>query len=368
MEKQKKIPPVVKIGSWVLCLIVFAVGFWHTHLGLKEMRPFGTEFGSIAIAAIVLLLLLITYYFAVSGNKTALIFYIFCGLFFFTFNMNYFYPSYLARKLVREDASTLNDTLQSYSNKSKRLLTTIGFSDNDNSLRDYNTLELLKNSVVDEVRGLGGVGERTKGYLKKFNEIITNHNIPTVTLMGNASTKASDLANYYEGMMSGRMRTLLENSTSEGSDIGDAKNFIFGVAILDSLQRKYTPILKDSIIPDNSQIELEKIKDNTQIITLQKLATGIDEACFKINEASKKRSNSKKNDFALVGEIKSQNLGRIAHTVSSVKERINKIDTWAIIFICLFIDLLVPLAIYLLLERKDVKDDETTKILGPKTF
>ena len=87
MTKEKPIPGLVKYGAWLLSLIVFVVGFWHTHLGLKEMRPFGTEYGSIAIAMIILLLLLLTYYFAINGSKIALVFYVFCGLFFFTFNI-----------------------------------------------------------------------------------------------------------------------------------------------------------------------------------------------------------------------------------------------------------------------------------------
>ena len=93
MTSTKKIPPIVQLGSWLLSLIVFAVGFWHTHLGLKQMNVFGSEYGSIAIAAIVLILILITYWFAVNGRKAALIFYIICGLFFFVFNLNYFYPA-----------------------------------------------------------------------------------------------------------------------------------------------------------------------------------------------------------------------------------------------------------------------------------
>jgi hypothetical protein len=48
----------------------------------------------------------------------------------------------------------------------------------------------------------------------------------------------------------------------------------------------------------------------------------------------------------------------IKYTILSIKERIREIDTWAIIILCLFIDLLVPLAIYLLLRKKDEDDGE----------
>ena len=352
MTKEKPIPAVVKFGAWLLSLIVFAVGFWHTHLGLKEMRPFGTEYGSIAIALIILLLLLLTYYFAINGSKIALIFYVFCGLFFFTFNMNYFYPSYLARKLVREEASALNDSLQSYTNKSHRLLSVVGFKDTDGSLRDYTNLEEFKKSIIQEIRK-NGQGPRAQGYLQEFNKIVFKHKIPVITLTDPGSLSNIELAQYYEGMCYGRIRAFLENSTASGGGVSDAKNFIKGINLFDSLQRMYTPILLDSIIPDNSELKIENIKSNKQIITLQKLATGMDEASSKINEASKNKITTKNVEFQLIGETKSQNLGTIAHTVASVKERINKVDTWAIIFVCLFIDLLVPLAIYVLLKRKD---------------
>ena len=141
MTSTNKIPPIVQIGAWVLALFVFAVGFWHTYLGLKEMKPFGYEWGGLVIAGIVLLLLLITYWFAVNGKKMALIFYILCGAVFFVCNLNYFYPSYLARQLVKEEATALNDTLQGYANRAKSLQNDAGFGNKTKELADYENLK-----------------------------------------------------------------------------------------------------------------------------------------------------------------------------------------------------------------------------------
>ena len=69
MNSTKKTLPIVQIGLWLVILLVFAIGFWHTHLGLKEMKPFGSEWGSLAIAGILLLPILITYWYAVNGKK-----------------------------------------------------------------------------------------------------------------------------------------------------------------------------------------------------------------------------------------------------------------------------------------------------------
>ena len=94
MTKKVKIPPGVTNGAWLLSFIVFVVGFWHTHLGLKQMNVFGSEYGSLAVALIVLLLLLITYWYAVNGKKEALYFYIMCGFVFFV-SLFWGFPSFL---------------------------------------------------------------------------------------------------------------------------------------------------------------------------------------------------------------------------------------------------------------------------------
>ena len=81
-------------------------------------------------------------------------------------------------------------------------------------------------------------------------------------------------------------------------------------------------------------------------LILQKLFTGINGATSKIN------NSSRKDLFQPLEEAQTRNLGKIAHTLKSIKNRSDKTDTWAIIFLCLFIDLLVPLAIYVLLRKK----------------
>ena len=145
---------------------------------------------------------------------------------------------------------------------------------------------------------------------------------------------------YLEGVIQKILEALMVNSKDGG--VQNALSFIKGVAELDSLQKNYSVLLKDSIIPDNSDITLEEVKNNPQINILQRLVTGINEATSKINYATK--SNSYK--FKELEESPSRTLGRIANTFKSVKVRISKVDTWAIIILCLFIDLLVPLAIY----------------------
>jgi hypothetical protein len=357
MNSTKKTLPIVQIGLWLVILLVFAIGFWHTHLGLKEMKPFGSEWGSLAIAGILLLPILITYWYAVNGKKMALIFYVFYGAIFFVCNLNYFYPSYLSRKLVREEATALNDTLQSYTNKSKRLLSVIGFNDiEDGILRDYTNMEEYKKSIVDEIKK-NGQGSKAAVYLTKFNEIVTRNKIPTIVTTSFTNLSNKDLAQYYEGMCNGRMRAFIENNTARGPSVSYAYNFILGINLFDSLNRIYTPILLDSIIPDNSEIKLEDVQTHPQIIILQKLVTGINDATSKINNATK--SDSFK--FQAIEEPQSRNLGRIAFTFQSIKDRNTKVETWVIIFLCLFVNLILPLTIYPILLKKELTLNKPVK-------
>jgi hypothetical protein len=358
MAEDKKIPPVVQAGAWLLSLIVFAVGFWHTHLGLKEMRPFGSEWGGLAIAGIVLLLLLITYWFAVNGKTLALTFYILCGTVFFVCNLNYFYPSYLGRQLVKEEATNLFDTLQNYANRAQAIQKTTGFSKGD-EFNDYQRLVTLKNVIVTEVKDLGGFYQNAQRNLNEFNKILGKYGSAGISLTPDNRDK-NKLALFYEGHLNAEIQNLLKSLANKGGNLADATNFLTGIAELDSLQKGYSKYLKDSIIPDNSDIKIEDVKNNKQIKILQNIVSGINEATSKINKASKE------DVFKPLEEAQTRNLGKIAHTFKSVKDRSEKVDTWAIIILCLFIDLIVPIAIYLLLKNRE--SSPIVKPKGPQKF
>ena len=116
---------------------------------------------------------------------------------------------------------------------------------------------------------------------------------------------------------------------------------------LDSINKTYTPLLK-KIIADDSSIKLGNVKNHPQINTLQTMVTDLDNATIQINEGSNKEI------FPKLEEAKTRNLGRIAHTLNSIWERKGHIDTWAMILLVLFIDLLVPLGIYVLIRKEEI--------------
>jgi len=358
MTTTKKTPPIVQIGAWLLSLIVFIVGFWHTHLGLKEMRPFGSEYGSIAIAGIILLLLLISYWFAVNGKKMALIFYIICGLFFFVFNLNYFYPAYMARQLVKEEAIALNDTLQKFTSKSQNLLSTKSAIKGDEA-----DLGLLKDQLVSEIKNEAGFGPRATRILNDINTITGSKIDPSLSVgktQEERDKKADDISKLVDNAITA---FYVKNGNFSGGE--NTSLVVEGYQNLISIQQKYTDTLK-RIIEDDHEIQLDSLiylrqkgSNHPQIQTLQNLVTDLDNATKKINEGSKK------NIYPILKEAETRNLGRIKHTLNSVKKRFTETDTLGIILVCLFIDLLVPLAIYFLL-KKDENEGEDKRLTGPK--
>ncbi len=355
MNSTKKTLPIVQIGLWLVILLVFAIGFWHTHLGLKEMKPFGSEWGSLAIAGILLLPILITYWYAVNGKKMALIFYVFYGIIFFVCNLNYFYPAYIARQIVKEEATALSDTLQNYKKQSNTLLikNIVGFEDNKDELVDYENLKIYKAKVVTEIKySNDGWGQEASKAVDDFNEISEKYGIPISVFSNVGNMTYLELANVYDNYLEGTIQKVLETMVVNSKDggVANALSFIKGVAELDTLQKNYATVLRDSIIPDNSEINLEDVQTHPQIIILQKLVTGINDATSKINSATK--SDSFK--FQAVEEPQSRDLGRIAYTFQSIKDRNTKVETWVIIFLCLFVNLMLPLTIYPILLKKEL--------------
>jgi hypothetical protein len=300
------------------------------------MRPFDSEYGSLSIALIVLLLILISYYIAVNGKKLALVFYIIGGVFFFVFNLNYFYPSYLGRQLVKEEAIALNDTLQSFSNKISRM-------DNSNSVSVVSELYNIKGKLLDEIKGQDGFGPRAKKYLDDFNSLANSSQLPNRTI-GSSQEERKIIAERYDDLLTKDIRNYVVKQIANGK-VENANELLIGVEQLKSLNDEYSSQL-EVIISDNQRVLLDSVKNHPQINTLQNLVTKLDNATIKINKSSGKEI------FPKLKESNTRNLGRIAHTLSSVAERINKIDTWGIILICLFIDLLVPLFIYLMIKKK----------------
>lgn len=359
MTTNKKIPPIVQIGAWLLSLIVFVVGFWHTHLGLKEMKPFGSEWGGLAIAGIVLLLILITYWFAVNGNKIALFFYIFCGFIFFVCNLNYFYPSYMARTLIQNEASALNDTLQKYTNGTSALQGV----ESDAAVSDYLQLTNIKDQIVTEINNQG-YGPNARKLTDDFNTLSKKYSSAPISIssaVGSVTSNAEDAIrqkDQIEPLFDGVLGSLMLKGILK---VAVPDLFKQGTTELSLLNKEYTKKLQRVSSDNDTEYKLDSIKQYQNVNDIVDFVGKLNTAIDKVNKGNNKdKPILKRLDEDI--HPRADKLGRIKYTLLSIKERINEIDTWAIIILCLFIDLIVPLAIYILLRRKeDEEDDKSLK-------
>lgn len=352
MEKPKKVlPPIVKFGAWLLSLVTFIVGFWHSHLGLKDMRPFGNEYGSLIVAGIVLLLILISYNIAVNGRKLALIFYIFGGVVFFTFNLNYFYPSYLGRKLINEETDYINEVFTTQRNK----LSSIAQVKRTEYVDIVNNLVEIKQNILSEIADRGGFGIYANQELDKFKKLTGSELTGERKIVRDVYAQEKLYADWDKKLDDAIMHYVAKTMD------GDDKNklaLVYASKDLDIFYQKYNPIL-DSIANDDKRIELDNLAyeryiPNKQIKTLKMVADKIRQVDITVNTALKKQVPP-----VFSKDVpKSRYIGNFEHTLASVKERINRIDTWGIILLCLFIDLLVPLFIYLMIKRDSNEDSE----------
>ena len=150
MTQKTTVPFHIQILGWLCSLSAFALGFWHTHHGLKAMKPLGSEYGSYIVAGLISMVLIIAYSRAVSGVgvKKALFFYLICAMLNFTFNTNSFYPTLLGRKLLKEETTALNDKLQNYSAKLDSIYATYG---NNSDLPILSDLKTKKSALLSNI-------------------------------------------------------------------------------------------------------------------------------------------------------------------------------------------------------------------------
>jgi hypothetical protein len=357
MTTKTKIPPLTKFGMILMGLVanlgVFLIGFWHTHLGVKGYWILESEeAGSFVLAGITLAVLLLMYVWATkSGSKIAFLSYLIVLCVIVMSNLNNFYPNNLGRKLVTEEAIELNDTLQSYANIPLASTTEQDF------FKDFRNLGNLKGQIISEVKQVI-YGPRAQSLLDAFNAILKKYHVTEVAKPSFAGVSKEQQVEILEPLLV----KSIEDFQMENVNVKDVENYLKGKEQLTGLKEKYTPILK-AIIEDDSHISSKEVKHHPQITQLQALITEINNATKTINGASHK------NEFPEQGlgrEAKTRNLFQIPHTLSSIKERINKLDTWIVIGLCLFIDLIVPLVIYFcirfFIRRRE--DEEQTGIFN----
>lgn len=346
-------PNWIKTLGWLISLSAFAVGFWHAHLGLSQFHFLSSEYGSFVIAGLILMVLIVAYNRLMNGHKTAIYFYIICASLMFIFNMNSFYPTYLGDKLIKEDASAMKDTLSKYSAHLKN----IAEKEDGTTIKTIGELNNIKESLLNEIQGTGinRFGEKAKAFLNEFNQKANSSLSPGSDVNGSTQNLGA-MKNRWRGKLDAAIRNWYIDSNP---NLKNGAEIIKSNILMDSIKTVYAPILEEIMI-DTTSIDLTNPPKLTQIVTMGQAASQFDLIGKNVNQylAPSQHLPKLNDEINQVAFPTSKELGRFAHTISSVINRIGKIDTWGIIILCLFIDFIVPLAIFFMISgRKDNNND-----------
>ncbi|MXV38457.1 hypothetical protein GO491_07170 [Flavobacteriaceae bacterium Ap0902] len=345
MKKQtNKIPGYIKILGWLISLFAFAIGFWHTHLGLKEFRPLSWEYGSLIVAAIVLMVLIVSYERAVSGIKIAIVFWIICSTILFIFNLNSFYPSYLGRKLVKEEAIALSDSLELYKNKIDKIVGLTGTE----YLQKLQFLDNKKENLLREIKSRGGFGPHATKELQEFNQL-AGSNISPDRKLGKTEESRNEMVSFFKEKLEKAIKTYVIKSI--GSKENEAQKLFDSSQELNENYAVYKLGLENAI-KDNTAINIDSVKYHPQIVLMTDVVNELDKTSRMFNTVRGKDEFYLFNKDGENSQPRSQFIGTFEHTINSLIKRIDKKDTWGVIILCLFIDFLVPLAMFFLIREK----------------
>lgn len=347
MEEENKKSKALKIMFWIATFGCFIFGYYNTHLGLHTFNAFGSGDGSWFLAAIPLVMVLGGYLASVKGTKWMLALYLTGEILFFIFNLTYLYPTYLGRTLVREETRAIKDSLNVYQNRIVNKVFVSG--DEMQNLRD---LKVAQENLLREIKDREGFGPRATEQLNIINRIAGASYTPDRNL-GKTQEEWDKKYEYWKNITD---RVIEEYTISLIND----KNAVKWMQIrnsIESISNEYN-IQLEIIIDDNSDVDIshEAIADNPQIAILKQLTTKLDEVAVDVNSIAPSFFNRIVTGKETIAFPKTQQLGTFQHTMISVGERLGKLDTWGVIIICFFFDLLGPFLFYFYLRKDDSED------------
>jgi hypothetical protein len=265
----------------------------------------------------------------------------------------------MGKKLIKEDASMLKDSLDKYATKLK-----VYAGLNNTTVDNVKELQTLKKQIFTELTDpnhQNKVGPFVRSYFDQFKKL--------------SGSNALDLGSITNGKFEGNSKEQTINNLMQDlnaaigkyilSQTPDAKNnLIYAEAQMkmDSLSEEYIPKLEQFMKDTAALKSLESARNSPEVVAMIEVATQFDQISRKVNTAK----NNKimpifyDNDKNQVSIPLTQELGKFAHTINAIFKHINKIDTWGILILCFFIDFIVPIAIFFML-----KDNNGG---GPKIF
>lgn len=322
--------------------ICFLIGFWHTGLGLENYKVLSSEYGGFVFAAGVVILMILAYSKAVRGSNVGLAIYLGCALITFICNLNSFYPNYRSNALIREE-------LREHRAKLADLKESTQGHFKDAKLEGLKAdIEAMKKQLSGQINDFG-FGPKAKELLTKIEVRlglppgkITRKNIGKSE--GQWKALAEDYAVYVEDELKA---VLVANRYLDKQEVmGNASEY------LDIYSQKIDETLA-------SKQSLSRVPPY-----VEELVKGYRETCKKAVAIA--LSADKAKPFESCDQTYSSpntEIGTFSHTFKSAWKTLGDGGTLTVLFICLFLDFVFPLAIYLLV-RKPTNSEGGWWILG----
>jgi hypothetical protein len=341
---------ILKIIFWIATIGCFVFGYYNTHLGLRTFNAFGSGSGSWFLAAIPLVMVFGGYIASVQGKKTMLALYLTGEIIFFVFNLTYLYPQYLGRALVTEEANILKDSLNAYQNKIDNKVLITG-----DEARQLKELKVAQEMLLEEIKERDGFGPRATEQLNIINRIAGTNYTPDRTV-GRTQEERDKKYKRWKDITD---KVIDDFSTSLIKD-KDAVKWVEIRNKIDGISHEYKDKL-DIVIQDKSDVNIEHdaVNNNPQIKMMVQLTKDLDDVADAANSTVPYSFNKIVTGKETIPFPKTQQLGTFQHTMISVRDRFNKLDTWGVLIVCFFFDLLGPFLFYFYLREED--DDDNIK-------
>jgi len=352
--------------GWLISLCAFALGFYHTAEGVSYLKPLGLEYGGFILSGLISLMLILAYSRAVQGVKIALFFYLVCATFNFVFNLNSFYPNMNSRKLLQEEALQIKDTILLNLSKKDKII-------EQADAKDIINLESSSQQCIDEIKKSQGFGENAKKHLNSFNNLTSKYGIEPITA-GSYDVKNPNASEVFGNAMNKIIADLRNGLVGKGKVGNQAYNSLNPLITKFEVPRtKNATSPADSIfkeISDNSKTKDEDgyayAKSVKALEDLVKLNDNMAQTINGIKLKDKSGSFIKMANLNTKGSEllfpKCKEVGKFNHTIDSMYNRLDKLDTWGVIILVFFIDFIIPLGIYFLIRRNSTNNSKGSLI------
>jgi len=330
---------------WLSTLGCFGFGYYNTVLGLRTFQAFGNEVGSWFLAIIPLVMVFGGYLASVQGRRKMLALYIVGEILFFVFNLTYLYPQYLGRTLIHEETKLLKDSIGAYQGRLDKIA---GVAD-PVSYSKLIRLRILQTNLLTEIKDRNGFGPHATKDLEEFNMLAGSSYTPE------RSIDASQRDSIYQRWKTNTDIAIKEFIVQLNIDDKNAKKLVNAKFEMEDIVNKYSKYLTN-ILQDNSRVNIshDSIAENNQILTLKELTTKLDKIASDVNSVLLPEMFYLFNDGNKTIQFPhTQKLGTFEHSIISVLDRINKLDTWGVLIVCFFFDLLGPFLFYFYLRRDE---------------